>query len=137
MNQQQQRMAAVGTDKELSDLLDFSMVSEGPGLRSRTGEEMGAWKLAVMGFRCAVFVCMHMCCNLFIFKLKQSCCPSSPPPFPSMYIVSSLGVQRGGGVGGFRCFFLVFVFFFLDGKFWGNITSLCVACLNAGGERAR
>lgn len=29
MNQQQQRMAAVGTDKELSDLLDFSMVSEG------------------------------------------------------------------------------------------------------------
>uniref|UniRef100_A0A493SUM1 Uncharacterized protein n=1 Tax=Anas platyrhynchos platyrhynchos TaxID=8840 RepID=A0A493SUM1_ANAPP len=28
MNQQQQRMAAVGTDKELSDLLDFSMVSE-------------------------------------------------------------------------------------------------------------
>uniref|UniRef100_A0A8C5TWG6 Uncharacterized protein n=1 Tax=Malurus cyaneus samueli TaxID=2593467 RepID=A0A8C5TWG6_9PASS len=30
MNQQQQRMAAVGTDKELSDLLDFSMVSEIP-----------------------------------------------------------------------------------------------------------
>lgn len=28
MNQQQQRMAAVGTDKELSDLLDFSMVSK-------------------------------------------------------------------------------------------------------------
>uniref|UniRef100_A0A8C8RXY1 Transcription factor 12 n=1 Tax=Pelusios castaneus TaxID=367368 RepID=A0A8C8RXY1_9SAUR len=26
MNQQQQRMAAVGTDKELSDLLDFSMM---------------------------------------------------------------------------------------------------------------
>lgn len=53
MNQQQQRMAAVGTDKELSDLLDFSMVSEGarrggggalkgPGLRvgSWEGEEM-------------------------------------------------------------------------------------------------
>lgn len=28
MNEQQQRMAAVGTDKELSDLLDFSAVRE-------------------------------------------------------------------------------------------------------------
>lgn len=29
MNEQQQRMAAVGTDKELSDLLDFSAVRLG------------------------------------------------------------------------------------------------------------
>lgn len=28
MNEQQQRMAAVGTDKELNDLLDFSAVRE-------------------------------------------------------------------------------------------------------------
>lgn len=28
MNPQQQRMAAIGTDKELSDLLDFSAVGE-------------------------------------------------------------------------------------------------------------
>lgn len=28
MNPQQQRMAAIGTDKELSDLLDFSAVCE-------------------------------------------------------------------------------------------------------------
>lgn len=28
MSEQQQRMAAVGTDKELSDLLDFSAVRE-------------------------------------------------------------------------------------------------------------
>lgn len=40
MNQQQQRMAAVGTDKELSDLLDFSMVSEG----ARRGGGGGGFK---------------------------------------------------------------------------------------------
>lgn len=114
MNQQQQRMAAVGTDKELSDLLDFSMVSEGPGLRSCTGEEMGAWKLAVMGFRCAVFVCMHMCCNLFIFKLKQSCCPSSPPPLPlDVYCFLTGSTERWGGWW-VSVFF--FFFFFLMGN---------------------
>jgi len=97
--QQQQRMAAVGTDKELSDLLDFSMVSQrgwagGGGFKdpggfacarcfgAAEGEETRARKLDVMGFRCAVFVCVHMCGDLFIFKLKRSLCPSSPP-FPS------------------------------------------------------
>lgn len=30
MNSQQQRMAAIGTDKELSDLLDFSAVGHSP-----------------------------------------------------------------------------------------------------------
>lgn len=41
MNQQQQRMAAVGTDKELSDLLDFSMVSEhGRGAAQPRGWEL-------------------------------------------------------------------------------------------------
>ena len=34
MSEQQQRMAAVGTDKELSDLLDFSAVK-------RVGERSG------------------------------------------------------------------------------------------------
>lgn len=111
MNQQQQRMAAVGTDKELSDLLDFSMVSEGPGLRSCTGEEMGAWKLAVMGFRCAVFVCMHMCCNLFIFKLKQSCCPSSPPPSPRCILFPHREYREVGGLVGFGVFFFVWLVF--------------------------
>lgn len=41
MNQQQQRMAAVGTDKELSDLLDFSMVSARPGGRGPGGAGAG------------------------------------------------------------------------------------------------
>lgn len=35
MSEQQQRMAAVETDKELSDLLDFSAVRE--------GEERSGW----------------------------------------------------------------------------------------------
>lgn len=75
----------------------------------------------MMGFRCAVFVCMHMCCNLFIFKLKQSLCPSSPL-FPSnVYCFLAGSTERWVGV-------------FLDGKFWGNVRELCVLCLNAHRE---
>lgn len=37
MNSQQQRMAAIGTDKELSDLLDFSAVGSCPGAAGRRG----------------------------------------------------------------------------------------------------
>lgn len=37
MNEQQQRMAAVGTDKELSDLLDFSAVREWESSRGGSG----------------------------------------------------------------------------------------------------
>lgn len=37
MNEQQQRMAAVGTDKELSDLLDFSAVRERESSRGGSG----------------------------------------------------------------------------------------------------
>lgn len=46
MNQQQQRMAAVGTDKELSDLLDFSMVSARPGGRGPGGAGCGCFGAA-------------------------------------------------------------------------------------------
>lgn len=42
MNEQQQRMAAVGTDKELSDLLDFSAVRE--------WEEQSGWFGVVGGW---------------------------------------------------------------------------------------
>ena len=42
MNEQQQRMAAVGTDKELSDLLDFSAVRE-------WGEQSGWFWVALGG----------------------------------------------------------------------------------------
>lgn len=38
MNPQQQRMAAIGTDKELSDLLDFSAVGELPAASRGSAE---------------------------------------------------------------------------------------------------
>lgn len=41
MNEQQQRMAAVGTDKELSDLLDFSAVREWESSRGGSGWQGG------------------------------------------------------------------------------------------------
>lgn len=51
MNEQQQRMAAVGTDKELSDLLDFSAVRE---WESRLGGSGFHWEeeLKPVRYRC-------------------------------------------------------------------------------------
>lgn len=51
MNEQQQRMAAVGTDKELSDLLDFSAVRE---WESSLGGSGGHWEeeLKTVRLRC-------------------------------------------------------------------------------------
>lgn len=46
MNEQQQRMAAVGTDKELSDLLDFSAVRARESSRGGSG-----WCWAELGRR--------------------------------------------------------------------------------------
>lgn len=66
---------------------------------------------------------MHMCCNLFIFELKQSLCPSSPHTFPSN-VFCFLPEHREVDWGRFS----------LDGKFWGNVAESCVLCLNTHRE---
>lgn len=101
MNQQQQRMAAVGTDKELSDLLDFSMVrARGRGLRGagRGGLRRGgnaSLRTGRDGFQMGRVCAQAHVRQLVYFQVKAKPLPLLPPPSPSprAYLVSS---WRGG-----------------------------------------